>query len=38
MRIPVVSRHSLLQSKKEANRPKDRIDYEELTALSERSV
>jgi len=27
-----------LQAKKEANRPKDLIDYEELTALSERSV
>lgn len=34
MRIPVVSRRSLLQAKKEAGRPKDRIDYEELTALS----
>ncbi len=34
MRIPVVSRRSLLQAKKEANRPKDRIDYAELTALS----
>ena len=33
MRIPVVSRRSLLQAKKEAGRPKDRIDYEELTAL-----
>lgn len=34
MRIPVVSRRSLLQAKKEADRPKDRIDYEELTALA----
>lgn len=34
MRIPVVSRHSLLRAKKEAGRPKDRIDYEELVALS----
>lgn len=34
MQIPVVSRRSLLQAKKEAGRPKDRIDYEELTALS----
>lgn len=34
MRIPVVSLRSLLQAKKEADRPKDRIDYEELTALS----
>jgi hypothetical protein len=33
MRIPVVSRRSLLQAKREAGRPKDRIDYEELTAL-----
>lgn len=35
MTIPVVSRRSLMQAKKEAGRPKDRIDYEELTALSE---
>lgn len=35
MRIPVVSRRSLLRAKKEAGRPKDRIDYEELTALPE---
>jgi len=34
MRIPVVSRRSLLRAKKEADRPKDRIDYEELTALA----
>jgi hypothetical protein len=34
MPIPVVSRRSLLQAKKEADRPKDRIDYEELTALA----
>lgn len=34
LRIPVVSRRSLLQAKKEAGRPKDRIDYEELTALA----
>ncbi len=36
MKIPVVSRRSLLQAKKEAGRPKDRIDYEELIALSDR--
>ncbi len=35
MQIPVVSRRSLLQAKKEAGRPKDRIDYEELTALAQ---
>jgi len=34
MRIPIVSRRSLLQAKKETNRPKDRIDYEELTAMT----
>jgi hypothetical protein len=34
MRIPVVSRRSLLQAKKETNRPKDRIDYEELIAMT----
>lgn len=33
MRVPVVSRRSLLQAKKEAGRPKDRIDYEELSAM-----
>lgn len=35
LRIPVVSRRSLLQAKQEAGRPKDRIDYEELAALPE---
>lgn len=35
MRIPVVSRRSLMQAKKEAGRPKDCIDYEELAVLSE---
>jgi hypothetical protein len=35
MRIPVVSRRSLLQAKAEAGRPKDRIDYEELIAITE---
>jgi len=34
MRIPIVSRRSLLQAKKETNRPKDRIDYEELIAMT----
>jgi hypothetical protein len=34
MSIPVVSRQSLLRAKKEADRPKDRIDYAELNALS----
>lgn len=34
MRIPVVSRRSLLQAKKETGRPKDRIDYEELIAIT----
>jgi hypothetical protein len=33
MPVPVVSRQSLLRAKKEAARPKDRIDYEELTAM-----
>lgn len=33
MPVPVVSRQSLLRAKHEANRPKDRIDYEELTAM-----
>jgi hypothetical protein len=31
MRIPVVSRRALLRAKQEAGRPKDRIDFEELT-------
>lgn len=34
MRIPIVSRRSLLQAKKEAGRPKDQIDFEELTVLA----
>jgi hypothetical protein len=33
MRIPVVSRRSLLRAKKEAGRPKDQIDYNELSTL-----
>ncbi len=32
MPVPVVSRQSLLRAKKETNRPKDKIDYEELIA------
>lgn len=31
MRIPVVSRRALLRAKQEAGRPKDRIDFDELT-------
>jgi hypothetical protein len=34
MRIPVVSRRALLRAKQEAGRPKDRIDFEELTKVS----
>ena len=37
MHVPVVSRRSLLRAKKEAGRPKDRIDYEELTAMDPRN-
>lgn len=33
MRIPVVSRRALLRAKQEADRPKDRIDFEEITKL-----
>jgi len=33
MHVPVVSRQSLLRAKREAGRPKDRIDYEELIAI-----
>ncbi|MFZ4395796.1 MAG: hypothetical protein ACOYOU_09245 [Kiritimatiellia bacterium] len=33
MKIPVVSRRALLRAKQEADRPKDRIDFEEITKL-----
>ena len=33
MRIPVVSRRALLRANLEANRPKDRIDFDELTKV-----
>ncbi len=35
MRIPVISRRALLRAKQEAGRPKDRIDFDELTRISE---
>jgi len=35
MRIPVVSRRALLRAKQEAGRPKDMIDFDELTRISE---
>ena len=33
MRVPVVSRRALLRAKQEAGRPKDRIDFDELTRI-----
>lgn len=33
LRIPVVGRRALLRAKRESNRPKDRIDADELTRL-----
>jgi hypothetical protein len=33
MQIPVVSRRALLRAKQEAGRPKDRIDFEEITKI-----
>ena len=38
LRIPVVSRRALLRAKKEAGRPKDRIDFEELMRIGDTSV
>ena len=35
MQIPVVSRRALLRAKQEAGRPKDRIDFDELTRIGE---
>jgi hypothetical protein len=35
MRIPVVSRRSLLRAKKETGRPKDEIDLAELKAIAD---
>lgn len=34
MSIPVVGRRTLLRAKQEAGRPKDRIDFDELTKLA----
>ncbi|MEI7437280.1 MAG: hypothetical protein WCL16_10815 [bacterium] len=34
MRIPVISRRALLRAKQEAGRPKDLIDFDELTRIS----
>ncbi len=35
MRIPVISRRALLRAKQEAGRPKDLIDFEEITRIGQ---
>jgi hypothetical protein len=38
MQIPVVSRRALLRAKQEAGRPKDRIDFDELTKTGDNKI